>query len=199
MEPQEGDPQKVDAAVPAVTNPVEPKVPADQGQAQQVDQPKVPAVDPQVPDADQPQQVEPAKVDAPVQSVTKPVDPKVPADQGHAQQVDQPKVDAPVPAVDPQVPDADPPHQVQPAKVDVPVPSVTNPVDPKVTADQGQAQQVDQPKVDAPVPAVDPQVPEALVDPPKDGAQEPQGGTQGKNFDFVSSLVLKTFVLNIQM
>jgi hypothetical protein len=144
VEPQEGDPQKVDAAVPAVTNPVEPKVPADQGQAQQVDQPKVPAVDPQVPDADQPQQVEPAKVD-------------------------------------------------------VPVPSVTNPVDPKVTADQGQAQQVDQPKVDAPVPAVDPQVPEALVDPPKDGAQEPQGGTQGKNFDFVSSLVLKTFVLNIQM
>jgi hypothetical protein len=101
--------------------------------------------------------------------------------------------------VDPQVPDADQPQQVKPAKADVPVPSVTNPVDPKVTADQGQAQQVDQPKVDAPVPAVDPQVPEALVDPPKDAAQEPQGGTQGKNFDFVSSLVLKTFVLNIQM
>ena len=173
MEPQEGDPQKVDAAVPAVTNPVEPKVPADQGQAQQVDQPKVPAVD-QVPDADQPQQVEPAKVDVPVPSVTNPVDPKVPADQGHAQQVDQPKVDAPVPAVDPKVPDADPPQQVQPAKVDVQVPSVTKPVDQSVP-DQAQ------------------------VDPPKDAAQEPQGGTQGKNFDFVSSLVLKTFVLNIQL
>jgi hypothetical protein len=105
--------------------------------------------------------------------------------------------------VDPQVPDKDQPQQVDPPKVDAPVPAVTKPVELPVP-DKDQPQQVDPPKVDAPVLAVtkpvEPPVPgQEQVDQPKAAAQEPQGGTEGKNFDFVSSIVLLTLLLNIQM